>query len=213
LPPRPHKLSEDLRQLLDVHDREAITIGETVGAMGRSGFGLLLLILALPSALPVPAPGYSTPFGVVLAILGLQLVCGRNLPWLPQWAHRIQIKRSTAQKMIGGAAKFFGKVEHLIRPRFPWLSGKTGLTVAGCVVTFMGVLMAIPIPGTNTAPAMVIFLTGIAIAEKDGALLVLALVGGVAAAAFYTVIIWILITYGAAGISEAREILRGWFSH
>ena len=58
-------------------------ISEVARAVGEKGFGMLLVVLSLPSALPVPAPGYSTPFGLVMALIALQMVCGRRTVWLP----------------------------------------------------------------------------------------------------------------------------------
>ena len=57
-------LGETLQKLLMADDKHGIYINEITRAVGEKGFGLLLIVLSLPSALPVPAPGYSTPFGL-----------------------------------------------------------------------------------------------------------------------------------------------------
>ena len=54
-------LGETLQRLLKADDERDLSIGEITRAVGEKGFGLLLIVLSLPSALPVPAPGYSTP--------------------------------------------------------------------------------------------------------------------------------------------------------
>ena len=50
------KLSQDLQDLLLHGDEDGIKLSELVVALGDRGFGLLFIILSLPSALPIPAP-------------------------------------------------------------------------------------------------------------------------------------------------------------
>jgi hypothetical protein len=207
----PHKLSEKLRHLLTSHGDRDVSVADLIAAMGKSSFGLLTVILSLPSALPIPAPGYSTPFGILLMVIGFQLIAGRSSPWLPQWAMKLKIKRAFADKMLAAAAKFFGKVEHLIKPRVPWMLSRSGQFFAGAIIVAMGALMAIPIPGTNTAPAMVIFLTGVALTERDGMLLIATSLLGCLATVFYAVVLWIIFYYGAEGVGGAKDILKKWF--
>jgi hypothetical protein len=40
----------------------------------------------------------------------------------------------------------------------------------GIAIALMGISMMIPIPGTNTLPAMGIFVTGFGLMEDDGAI-------------------------------------------
>lgn len=61
-----------------------VTLSDILNLAGERTFGFLFVLLSLPSALPLPAPGYSVPFGVVMLVLAVQLVVGRRRPWLPQ---------------------------------------------------------------------------------------------------------------------------------
>ena len=56
-------LGKTLKDLLGTENQRALSIQEITTAVGEKGFGLLLVVLSLPSALPVPAPGYSTHLG------------------------------------------------------------------------------------------------------------------------------------------------------
>ena len=69
-------LGKTLQELLKADDENGISISEVARAVGEKGFGLLLIVLSLPSALPVPAPAYSTPFGLVMALIALQIPHG-----------------------------------------------------------------------------------------------------------------------------------------
>jgi hypothetical protein len=51
---------------------------------GERTFGSLLVILSLPPALPIPTPGYSTPFGVLISLLAIQLISRDKTPSLSE---------------------------------------------------------------------------------------------------------------------------------
>ncbi|MFT4901925.1 MAG: hypothetical protein ACI81V_001205 [Lentimonas sp.] len=200
---RPESLAKTLERVLITPDEQGPSIGEMTSAVGEKGFGLILLVLALPSALPVPAPGYSTPFGIVITLVALQMLFGRDTLWLPQRLRVIRIKPSLARKMLGAATKFLHYSERWIRPRQRWIRSKAGQAALALVIIVMANLMILPIPLTNTAPAMVIFLIGIGLAEEDGLLAIMAFALGCAAIALYAYIIYIVLTQG-------REVIEGW---
>ena len=58
-------LSAELNDFVTALETEETTIGAILDLIADRGFGLILLILALPAALPLPAPGYATPFGIM----------------------------------------------------------------------------------------------------------------------------------------------------
>jgi hypothetical protein len=76
----------------------------------------------------------------------------------------------------------------------------------GIAIALMGISMMIPIPGTNTLPAMGIFVTGFGLMEDDGAIslggLVLCLMGGILSAS-------ILIALFVGGTS-LLDLIKGW---
>ncbi len=207
-----HKLSEDLQRLLDENGDESITFGQLVDQLGDRGFGFSLLLLALPSALPVPAAGYSTPFGIAIVGLAIQMIRGRTTPWLPAKILNRSMKASFARKMIGAAIAFLRRVEHLLKPRLPLMHGRGGLIVAGTLILLMGCLMTLPIPGTNTAPAMVIFLVAIGLIEEDGLALAVAWLAGLGAVALYGTIIGIVVYTGSefeVVFEQAKTFIKG----
>jgi hypothetical protein len=79
-----------------------VTLADILDLAGERTFGFLFVILSLPSALPLPAPGYSTPFGILLFILAVQLIFGAKRPWFPQkWLNR-PIELKTVQGFLKG---------------------------------------------------------------------------------------------------------------
>lgn len=199
-------LGKTLQELLRADDEHGISISEVARAVGEKGFGMLLVVLSLPSALPVPAPGYGTPFGLVMALIALQMVCGRRNVWLPYKIGTIRIKPKLADKMIGSASRFLSKMERYIRPRQKWIRGRTGQASLALVVLIMACLMMLPIPLTNTFPAMVIFMIGVGLSEEDGLLAIGAFTLGCCAVLLYMGIVYILLIQGV----EAIEPIKDW---
>lgn len=203
-------LSQDLKTLLEQEPGEAVTFGELVDRVGDKGFGLLLVILSLPSALPIPAAGYSVPFGLALSLLALQMVCGRSRPWLPGLLRRRSLGPETAGRMLGASAWVFRQLERLVRPRMSWIGRKSGRRFMGVLVLAMALLMMIPLPSTNTAPAAVVFLVGVALSEEDGLFGLGACALGLCAVALYTGLLVAAAVYGPEIFELAKETVRGW---
>lgn len=204
-----NSLSDNLRRSLGENDGSDISLKRILENVDEQGFGLLLMVLSLPSALPIPAAGYSTPFGILFIVLGMQMLIGRHRPWLPEWAARRKMTRSFAEKAIGMAAKWLTKIEKLVHPRLKWISSPFGSRFLSFVVVVMAVLMTLPIPTTNTFPAAVIFLIGVGLSEKDGLFCLGACAIGVVAIAIYAVVIYILITQGMDGVLALKEWIKG----
>ncbi|MEM9025405.1 MAG: exopolysaccharide biosynthesis protein, partial [Verrucomicrobiota bacterium] len=173
-------------------------------------FGFILMLLALPSALPVPAPGYSTPFGIAIVLLGGQLIMAGRVPWLPQKVRNLRLGATVAEKMLSTASGFLKKVEHIIQPRMRWITAKQSRRVLGIIIACMGSLMILPIPLTNTLPAMVVFALAVAIIEEDGLVGIGALVMGCGAVALYAVIVYLVITQGPEVIDVAKDQIKSW---
>jgi hypothetical protein len=150
---------------------EAIRIEEILKLARERSFGLFLAVLSFPSALPLPAPGYSTPFGVVILLLALQMLAGRATPWLPPWVLQTSIERKQFQKWVQAGIPWLQRLEQVARPRWnPVCTSRLGQVWLGTWMGLMGISMIIPVPGTNTLPAMGVFVTAFGLLEEDGIL-------------------------------------------
>ena len=205
----PHlPLGDAIAKVLGNSGERGPSIGEITSGVGEKGFGILLVVLSLPSALPVPAPGYSTPFGIVIALIALQMMLGRRTVWLPRRLEAIRVRPKLADKMLGTASGFLRRIESWIRPRQRWIGSRTGQAGLSTVVLVMACLMMLPIPLTNTLPAMVVFMLGVGLSEEDGWLALGAFIVGCLAILLYAGIIYVLITQGPETIDGAKEWLK-----
>lgn len=213
----PHQsLSATLQRLQEAAGPGTFTLGEVLRIVGDRGFGLLLVIISLPSALPLPAAGYSVPFGLLLFALGIQMILGKPSPTLPAFAEKRTFPSGMLRKMAGGGIWMFSKIEWLIRPRMRWVGSRGGRVFMGALVLVMATLMMIPIPSTNTAPAAVIFLIGVGLTEEDGLFVLGACVLGVLAVLLYAVIIIFFVQFitlhGWDAVGQFTDWLRSLLS-
>ena len=184
-------LSAELTQFVGSLTEEETTIGAVLDAIADRGFGLILLILALPAALPLPAPGYATPFGIMMGMLAVQMIRGRPTPWLPERVRARTVTKSKLAWTVRNAGVPLRFVEWIIRPRLSGLArNRAFLALVGVIVLLMSISMSMPIPLTNTAPSFVIFVLAAGILEEDGLVLLGGLVlapvaAGIAAVAVY----------------------------
>lgn len=186
--------------------QQQVTLGDILQLAGERTFGFLLVVLSLPSALPIPAPGYSTPLGIILLILGGQLMLGKAVPWLPPKLLGQRMPRHHAQKIIRRALPWLRRIELISRPRLrPICTSRGGRLLLGAAVSLMAVSMILPIPGTNTLPAIGIFITGFGLLDDDGLIslagLVVCLMGLAVTTSILVALIW--------GGSSLLDLLRG----
>lgn len=202
------KLSTELQRFFFEEERPPqVTLSDILTIAGERLFGFLFVILSLPSALPVPAPGYSTPFGVLLFLLAIQLVFGRKLPWLPNKMLNYPMKLETVQGLLKAGLPWLKRIEAITRPRLTYIcTTLPGRVFIGCAIALMATSMMIPIPGTNTLPAMGIFVTGFGLIEDDGAIslggLVLCVMGLI-----LTSSILLALWFGGTSL---LDIIKGW---
>ena len=171
------KLSVELnRYFFEEAKNEKVTLADIFNLTEERIFGFLLAILSLPSALPVPAPGYSVPFGIAMFFLAIQLIIGRDRPWLPQKLLQGSMKLETVQKFVKMGTPWVEKIETVTKPRVAYLcTSLSGRVLLGTAIALMSISMMIPIPGTNTLPAIGIFVIVFGLLEDDGLICIVGL--------------------------------------
>ncbi|MGB8816572.1 MAG: exopolysaccharide biosynthesis protein, partial [Rhizobiaceae bacterium] len=65
-------------------------VGDTIERLGQSGFGFVILVLALPALVPIPGP-FGLVFGFCLALVSLQVLFGAKQLWLPQQLRAMKV--------------------------------------------------------------------------------------------------------------------------
>jgi len=192
-PPLP--FSDELRVLSRQFAGRPVRLSELLAATQGRGFDLLLLLLGVPFLTPVPLPGLSSLFGIVVLFIGARQTIGRR-PWLPEKILHRQLPAPFIARLLAAAGRLVRWLEFLLRPRMDFLH-QPGVyrRIAGTLIMLSGLLLLlpIPIPQTNTLPALTVVLLAAGAMERDG----LFFLAG--CAAFVVTLAWFgLLAFGGA---------------
>jgi len=201
------KLSEQITEIFTTDENE-VTLRTLMSTIDERSFGVLISIFALPSALPVPAPGYSTFFSIFLILLSVQMLLNRSHPWFPKRFMNTKIGSGTENKTVATMLKFLQFFENFSRPRFTFLySMRISSIMLSAVMLLCAVSMISPLPLTNTLPALAIFLIGLGKVQDDGVLALLGLITAVAGLGLSITLHAALIFGGQAALDQLLVFL------
>ena len=189
--PQPLPFSRLLTHILEEHAGDRLTFSELSARLRDRAWGGLLLIFAAINLLPLP-PGSTTVTGIPLLVITAQMAVGRLRPWFP----RKLDQRGIGAELLGRIAAKIGpwerRVERVLKPRWYGLTSHRAARAIGVVSFVLSVILWLPIPLGNHAPALAMTLFALALIYRDGVLVVLGVLATVASLALASV------TVGAA---------------
>ncbi|MCC7427860.1 MAG: exopolysaccharide biosynthesis protein [Alphaproteobacteria bacterium] len=146
---------------------QRITLGDMIHAFGERGYGLLVILFAIPNLLPIYIPGLSPIFGVPLLIVCLQLALGWPEPRLPGILTRRSMRRADLEMIVAKATPWILRVERFIRPRPSLLTTRTAERLIGLYGVALAALVIVPLPFTNGPPSLACLIMAMGIMERD----------------------------------------------
>jgi hypothetical protein len=172
-----HKTLEDRLLLLKdtAEEQSHISIRKILQTLSGKGRLLILIILTLPFCLPLPLPGMSVPFGLLIAFFGVRMTLGKGI-WLPSKILSKKIKTTLLKKILKKTLWLVKKTQVWTHPRLQWMSIHPVMQVAnGFVIAILGLALAVPfpIPFSNITAAWAIFILSFGIMEDDGIFILL----------------------------------------
>lgn len=165
--------SKLLHNILQKHSGERIYLRDLVSEMGERSYAGLLMICALPEALPLPVAGVSAIIGIPLMVVSFQLLLGFRKPWLPSWIANRSLKRRDVEKIINKSLVILKKYESVIRPRWKFATHPTAQRLLGLLLLILAFIIALPIPFGNMLPAIIIIIISLGLIEQDGVVITL----------------------------------------
>lgn len=190
-PAAPERTSEILSRLAEKADKETITVGSIVDALYDRSFGVVMILFALPNTVIPIAWILGTP----ILLFAVQMVMGRQEPWLPEFMRRRAMNQETFSKVVSYAVRYLRKIESALKPRWNFLTTDTMERIIGVYIIFLTLVLMIPVvPFGNALPAFGISIISAGLLEKDGAAIVVgALVGLVGAAYVFSFLggVWV----------------------
>ena len=172
---RPDKTSVAIRDLAERARGRDVSVGEILAALKDRGFGVFMILFALPNAV---IPGISFILGAPVVLFALQLAFGRGEVWLPEFMRRQKLSAALFEKVAARVERFLVWVEKRSMPR--WCSVVTGAgeRFLGLYIAVVAAFLMMPIPFGNGLPALGIALMAVGLIEKDGKAAVIGMVLG-----------------------------------
>jgi len=195
------RLSDLLMRQAATVTGERVTLGDMVEFLGDRSIGGLLLVLALPMALPVPAPGISVLFGVPLIVISAQLALGYRRAWLPARLARRSVPRSTFSTIVDRMLPTLRRLERIVRPRAGWLAGPSARMPVGIISFVLAIIITLPVPLGHVVPGTAISVLALGLIERDGIAIALGI--------FTAVVGLLVVIFASAGILNAARLWHG----
>lgn len=192
-----HGLVNTLRQAFAAEsaDRATIAVSAIMHRLEHQALAMLIFLFALPNVVPTP-PGTSAITGLPLVFLTLQMALSRP-PWLPGFLSKREISVATLNMVLDRAEPWLARIERAIHPRLGGLTGDLAQRLVGILGLCLSLIIMLPIPLGNTAPALSLCIIALGLLGRDGAWVILGTAGAFAAVGIlvgvYGGAIWALI--------------------
>ena len=144
---------------------EGLTLREIRDELDERGFGLMILILAIPCLVPAL---YGVPqiVGIPILLLAGQMLAGRIEPWLPEAVLKRRVSKAWLDRMADFATRRMGWFERLSRPRLTLFTVGWAERVVALFMILATVTIVLPM--TNTVPSVALTLLAVGLIQRDG---------------------------------------------
>ena len=144
---------------------EGMTLREIRDELDERGFGLMILILAIPCLVPAL---YGVPqiVGIPILLLAGQMLAGRIEPWLPEAVLKRRVSKAWLDRMADFATRRMGWFERLSRPRLTLFTVGWAERVVALFMILATVTIVLPM--TNTVPSVALTLLAVGLIQRDG---------------------------------------------
>lgn len=133
---------------------------------GRS-FGGLLLIFSILALLPV----VSFVAGIIIFIVGAQMILGLTVPSLPQFVMQQKVDKRSFEAFVDKVLPWLVRSEKYIKPQWCFFSNAIGQRLLGFLILLLALVSLMPLPFSNLPPSIALILISLGILERDGVLI------------------------------------------
>ncbi len=166
--------STTLKSLGQISPEGATKISEIIEEFHENGILLAIIFFSFPVAVPLPyPPGFTTIMGVPLIVLSLQLLMGSNKVWLPNMVNNYEIKNSTIIMICNKIVPIIITIERYVKPRFSIAKTIYAQQFVGLISIIAAIIVALPIPFTNSVPALGISVMTLGLLNRDGLVIII----------------------------------------
>jgi len=197
-PEQRRTVSDELERWLQGDSEK--TVAGLVGLFEEKSFAILFVVLLSVPALPLPTGGATHVFEIIAILLAAQLIAGRDHIWLPKRWRALELAGDRQQRFIAAVMRLIRRLERISRPRLRFLFDHRLSNIVFGVLVIAGCLGAFLAPPFTGLDALGVVLLSLAVLLEDFAIVVVALVVGVAGVVLETVV-------GGAAIKGIEHLL------
>lgn len=169
-------LSQTLAAVTAQLPEDSVSVRELLRLIGEQGMLFFCIVLVIPFLTPLPLPGVSTVFGILIMLISIGVIANR-VPWLPHQLLDRPIRSQPLARVLQHGARLFARIERFVRPRLPYLTHHASTNrLNGMLLFVAGFLLIIPlpvIPFSNMIPGMAILFLAIGMMQRDGVFVII----------------------------------------
>ena len=177
LPDEPRSFVGLLEELKSSGSGDTVTVGQLLQTVGRRSHGPVLLLLGFISISPLTIiPGANWIVATLTLIFSLQIVFGRQNPWMPGKLLGFKFKREHLEKGVESMRIPAEILDEVLEARLTFLTGKPFIQFVA-LICVGAALITYPlgfVPFGPLLPGLTILLFAIGLTSKDGGMIILA---------------------------------------
>ncbi len=157
-------------RLLAISKSKDKTLNSVIKTFGNKAYMALFILLMATPALPIPTGGVTHVFEIIVALLCLELIIGRDSIWLPRsWLNK-QLPDKLIKDSLPALAKKLEKIQSFSKPRLAGILNKksTNRIIGLFILVFtIAAFIAPPFSGLDTLPALGVVIVGLGAILED----------------------------------------------
>ena len=178
---KPEPFSTELERWLK--SKQPKTLASLMNVFKDKSFAIVILLLMLIPALPIPTGGVTHVFEIITMLLSLELIAGVKKIWLPEKWKNLKLGKMIEGKAIPLMLKRIRWFEKHSSPRgkqifeLPLVMRLIGLLILGLTIA---AFLSPPFSGLDTLPSLGVVIICLSLILEDAALLLAGTVIGAA---------------------------------
>ena len=170
----------DLEELMDAiladsGSSDEVSLAQIMQAVGTRAYGPLLLVPGLVALAPTGAvPGMSIVTGTIIFVVAIQLLFGRNEPWIPKRALEFSFSRDTLLSALERGRPYARRIDNFLKPSFTQVTDFPATRIIAIVAIALALSMfpLALVPFAVAIPSSAIVLFALGLTARDGRLII-----------------------------------------
>lgn len=191
-------LHKKLHRLALEVGKNPLTIGDGLDRLTARDnvYGIRLLLLSLPGALPMPTFGIKPMVGVVVLLIGLQMFIGKHSVWLPHWFTCTRLRPDWSMQAAHLGERHLPRLEDFVKHRMNWMKYRLGIMLLGIAVICLGLIFILSIiPGAKILAGLGLLSLSLGLIKSDGLLTLLSALVALILVALHAEVVYLFVTW------------------